>query len=138
MEGEIKVSREVVLALKAELRSKSARLAAIRGEVGTNELRERVAALEIKKAEIGKRLDVLGSGGVKLITSEERETVEKEFVRWSREKAARIKAFRELESVFLDGMRREELWVSSTCTASLLTCTDANRRKLALKTKRVT
>ena len=132
LDARIESARLGVVGLKAGLKGRNVELARVRGELGTVEVRERVQMLEARKIELGKRLDILRSGGVKLVSREERDDVEVEHARWSREKGIWMKGFRELEAVFLEGMGREELWVSW-----FVICNDKdtnnNRRRLVLK-----
>jgi hypothetical protein len=75
-------------------------------------LREAVEALESKKAATEARLRVLRSGNVRPVCQEERERTETELKKWARKAAIRKKCWKEAEAVLLEGLTREELYVS--------------------------
>lgn len=57
------------------------------------------------------RLAVLGSGGVKPVSEEQRERVEAEHRKWATKALARRKMWKEAEDTLLEVMTREELYV---------------------------
>lgn len=68
--------------------------------------------MESKKAATETRLQVLRSGNAKPVCQEERDRTEAEFKKWARKAAIRKKCWKEAEAVLLEGLTREELYVS--------------------------
>jgi hypothetical protein len=112
LDSAIAAFREAIPLLKAELKSKSTFLATLQEAPTTEALQEAVEGLESKKAAMEARLQVLRSGNVKPVSQEERERAEVEFKKWARKAAIRKKCWKEAEAALLEGLTREELYVS--------------------------
>lgn len=79
----------------------------------TESLHGAVEDLEGKRQELEDRLEMMRKGGVKPLTKDERDKAEERFRYWGRKSAARKRGFEELEGMFLAGMTKEALYVSS-------------------------
>jgi 1,2-phenylacetyl-CoA epoxidase PaaB subunit len=120
MDSAIAVLHETIPPLKAELKSKSAYLVTLRAAPTTEALREAVTNLGRKKAEMEARLQALKSSNVKAISQEDRERTEEDFRKWKRKSASRRKCWKEAEAVLLEGLTKEELYVSKNLSLSLV------------------
>ena len=84
----------------------------LRSAPTTEALRDSVDKLEKQKAETEDHLRVLRSGIIKPVSAEEKERVEAEQRKWERKAAARKRIWKEAEGTMLEGMTKEELYVS--------------------------
>lgn len=104
-------NQTVQLAATAKMLRSS--LSALTSELSTAELLASVAALESERVEIRTRLESLKQGKAKKVTQEQREEVEREWVRCARVARKREKIARScwgfVEDMVQDGERREEL-----------------------------
>jgi hypothetical protein len=95
-------------------KSKTASLSVLRSAPTTEALRVSVDELQRQKSEFEARLKLLRSGSVSPISAAEKQKTREELVYWGKKEAARRRIWKEAEGMVLEGMGREELYVSGT------------------------
>jgi hypothetical protein len=111
MDTAITTLRETTLPpLKVNLKSLSSKLSIILSAPTTTDLNILVSNLQASNAEKREKIKAFKDNGVKMVTKEESEKVEKEFKYWAARKKARKVAYLNLEDVLRGGMSREEIW----------------------------
>ena len=110
---EIARLRESLPELKAELKSKQAKLAFTRSAPSNDGLRASVFSLEAQKAEAEARLATLRSGSVKPVSDIEKEAIDKDHRKWRGIRERRKRGFLEIEGLLLDTgtITKDDLWV---------------------------
>jgi 26S proteasome regulatory subunit (ATPase 3-interacting protein) len=96
--------------LKTRFRLASTKLSALAAAPTSSELSRTVERLRAEIEEKRARLDGLRSGDARPVTREEVQRAEQEYGYWAGRRRARVRAFENLEELFLAGMEREELW----------------------------
>ena len=118
MEKEIQTLREYISSAKAEEKILKANLVNLNATMSTQDIRNGVAAIEIEKNSILKRLDLLRTGNVTPVSSEERAVVDQAHKVWTRHVAVRKKICMNLWGYVTEelpeGKTKEELWVRLT------------------------
>ncbi|MCJ1240146.1 hypothetical protein MMC14_008146 [Varicellaria rhodocarpa] len=114
MEKEIQTLREYISSAKAEEKILKANLVNLNATMSTQDIRNGVAAIEIEKNSILKRLDLLRTGNVTPVSSEERAVVDQAHKVWTRHVAVRKKICMNLWGYVTEelpeGKTKEELW----------------------------
>ena len=118
MEKEIQSLRDYISSAKAEEKILKANLVNLNATMSTQDIRNSVAAIEIEKNSSLKRLDLLRTGNVTPVSSEERAVVDQEHKVWTRHVAVRKKICMNLWAYVTEelpeGKTKEELWVRLT------------------------
>ncbi|KAF4629387.1 hypothetical protein G7Y89_g8758 [Cudoniella acicularis] len=109
MDATITTLRETTLPpLKAHLKALTTKLTTILSAPTTSDLAVLVNNLQASNAEKREKLRVFKEGGVRMVSKEEKERVEREWKFWRRK---REKCFKELEGMLMEGMgSREDVW----------------------------
>ncbi|KAH6677318.1 Tat binding protein 1-interacting protein-domain-containing protein [Halenospora varia] len=111
MDIHITTLRETTLPpLKIHLKSFHTKLTSILSTPTTSDLSVLVSNLQSSNAEKKEKLKVFKEGGVRMISKEEKDKVEKEWKYWKSKREGRRKMFGDLEAMLLEGMGKEELW----------------------------
>ncbi|TVY33204.1 Homologous-pairing protein [Lachnellula occidentalis] len=111
MDTAISTLRETTLPpLKSKSKALTSKLSIIRSAPTTADLSIIVSNLQASNAEKREKLQVFRDQGVKMVTKEESERVEKEAKYWAGKRRVRKECFLTLEAMFLEGMPRDEVW----------------------------
>ena len=111
MDTTISTLRETTLPpLKTQTKSLTSKLSVILSAPTSADLNTIVSNLQASNAEKREKLQVFRDRGVKMVTKEESELVEKEFKYWASKRKARKECFLTLEAMFLEGMPKHEIW----------------------------
>ena len=123
MDKEITSIRDSIATAKANEKLLKANLTAVNATVSTDELRAQIIALDLEKAEIVGRLELLRSGNVKPVSAEEKEEAEEMWRVWSKKALSRKKICMEMWKYVTEempeGKTKGELWVSRTWVSLL-------------------
>ncbi|CZT00201.1 uncharacterized protein RCO7_08377 [Rhynchosporium graminicola] len=110
MEVLITSLRDSLPILKSTLKTHTNKLSTLKSAPTTFALASNIERLRVENQAKGEQLRDLREGNVKMVTTEEVETVERELKFWTAKRWVRKKAFENLEGVLLDGMSREDIW----------------------------
>ena len=111
MDTEISTLRASQPNLKAELKSLQSKLNTIKSAPTTSELREQVEQMMRGKAMKEEKLMSFKQGTIKPVSKEEKEIVDKDHKYWAGKKRIRMRLFKEVEGVLLDGgFKKDEIW----------------------------
>lgn len=110
MDTEIEELRAKMPELKMEVKRVGIQLAGLKSEIGVAELREKIERLEEAKRVKEERLRGLREGGTEVVTSEEVDRVGKEWSYWGRMRGVRMKGFKAIEGMLLEGLERDDIW----------------------------
>lgn len=96
--------------LKSQLKGLSSKLSSVLSAPTTADLHILVANLQASNAEKRERVQGFKDNGVKMVSKEAAEKVERERRYWEVKRRARKECFLGVEGIFLEGMKKEELW----------------------------
>ncbi|TVY89102.1 Homologous-pairing protein [Lachnellula willkommii] len=111
MDTTISTLRETTLPpLKTQAKALTSKLSTILSAPTTADLNILVSNLQASNAEKREKLQGYRDRGIKMVTREESERVEKEARYWAAKRRARKECFLSIEALFLEGMPRDEIW----------------------------
>ncbi|TVY16860.1 Homologous-pairing protein 2 [Lachnellula arida] len=111
MDTTISTLRETTLPpLKTKTKSLTSKLSTILSAPTTADLNILVSNLQASNAEKRDKLQGYRDRGIKMVTREESERVEREARYWAAKRRARKECFLSIEALFLEGMPRDEIW----------------------------
>ena len=115
MDKDIHALQEYINLGKGEEKILKANLVNLNATMSTQDIRDSLAAIEIEKDSILRRLDLLRSGNVTPVSSEERAAVDQAYKVWTRHAVVRKKICMNLWNLVTEelpeGKTKEELWV---------------------------
>ena len=115
MDNEIHTLREHISSAKTEEKMLKANLTNLNATMSTQDIRNGLAAIEVEKTSILQRLELLRTGSVKPVSSEERAAVDEAHKVWTRLVIVRKKICMNLWDLVTEelpeGKTKEELWV---------------------------
>ncbi|CCU75702.1 unnamed protein product [Blumeria hordei] len=110
MDETIKSLQENVTALKVKLKAAVKDLEAARNAPTLVDISENITRLHEENRVKREKLERCQMGGDTVVTKEELMRIERDFHYWTKKRAARKRAFQNLEDLLLETKGREELW----------------------------